>query len=137
VKLDPRRSMLTDPATLALQLSAGRTLLAAGLFAAPVSGARVLGMDTATAQRVSWLTRMLAVRDGAIGAGGVLAGRRGGDVATWVLAGAVADAVDAIVIAGALRRGRLSGLPAAGTVAGAGGAAVVGAVTAWRTRRRS
>jgi hypothetical protein len=136
----PRRSdriAVPDARSLALQLGAGRTVLAAMIMAAPVPAARLLGADTATAQRVTWLTRMMAVRDGALGAG-ALASTRSDDArgaGGWVLGGAISDAVDAAVIAGALTQGRVRGIVPIGIVLGASLAAAVGASTAVRLRR--
>ena len=101
---------------------------------APVVFVRLLGADTATAQRVTWLTRMLAVRDGALGVGTAAAARSGGS-SGWLIGGAVSDAVDAAVIAAALKQGRLRGVIPAATVVGAAGAAALGFVTAARLRR--
>src|SRR5690349_17432370 len=102
MRIDPRRIELPDPHAMALQIAAGRTLIAASVLAAPVMAGRVMGTDTATAQRVAWLTRMLGARDGALGAGGAWAARKGGSAAMpWLIGGAFADAVDAVVVAGA------------------------------------
>lgn len=121
---------------MALQLAAGRTLLASAIMAAPVLAARVLGTDTATAQRVVWLTRMTAVRDGALGVGGLAAVRRGGAHAVpWLVGGAVSDAVDALVLAQALKQGRIKGVAPAAIVPLGALAAVSGAVAAFRLRR--
>jgi hypothetical protein len=137
VKLDLRSVRLPEPDSMAMQLAAGRAVFAATMTAAPVFSARLLGADTATAQRVTWLTRMMAVRDGALGAGGVAAARRGGAApAPWLLGGAVSDAVDAIVIAAALKQGRVKGLVPRLIVPAAAATAAVGAVTALRLRRR-
>jgi hypothetical protein len=122
-----------DTHALAWQIAAGRTVIATSIMAAPVASARALGTDTATAQRVSWLTRMTAIRDGAIGVGGVLAARRGA-AAPWLLAGAASDLVDAVVIGKALRDGRIKGVVATVTVPLAALTAVAGAATAIRLR---
>ncbi|HEX3337226.1 MAG TPA: hypothetical protein VHS54_12260 [Jatrophihabitans sp.] len=135
MKIHLRRPPMPDPQAQALQIAAGRLIAASVIIAAPVFSARLLGADTATAQRVTWLTRMMAIRDGALGAGGIAATRRGDSVATWVLGGAVSDAVDAAVLAAALKRGRARGIVPAGIAVGAAGAAVLGVVTAVRVRR--
>jgi hypothetical protein len=128
---------IPEPETLALQLAAGRTLLAAAIMAAPVPMLRVFGADTATAQRVVWLTRMTAARDGALGVGGLIAARRGGaDATRWIAAGAVSDAVDAVVIASAVRQGRIKGLLPTAMAPLAALAAATGIGTAVRLRRR-
>lgn len=115
----------------------GRLLLGGGFLVAPVASTRVLGVDTATAKRVSFLAQMMAARDMAIGAGTAASSTGGRNPAGWLLAGAVADATDAVVIAGALRSGRARGPVAAGIVGGAVGLsaiAVFGAVGALRRR---
>jgi hypothetical protein len=131
------RIPLPPPGPMALQLTAARTALASVIMAAPVVSARVFGTDTATAQRVVWLVRMAAVRDGALGVGGLAAARRGGSAAVpWLLGGAVSDAVDAVVLAQALKQGRVKGVGPAGIVPLGAVAAVAGVVTALRLRRR-
>lgn len=129
VQVSRRQPSPTDAAAL---IGAGRIGLAALFFTAPVGGVRALGTDTATARRVSWMTRMMAARDGVLGLGTVLAARRGADPVPWVLAGAACDAVDAAAMAGALRQRRIRGLvptasvPIAVLAAGAGFATAVG-----------
>jgi hypothetical protein len=122
------------PEAMARQLALGRVVLAGAFLAAPVPALRLLGADTATAQRVSWLSQMMAVRDGALGVGAAAAARNG-DPRPWLLGGAVADAMDAVVIAGALKHGRLRGIVPTLAVPGGALAAVLGAVTASRLRR--
>jgi hypothetical protein len=127
--------MEVPPAATAQALCLGRTAIATQLLLAPAAATRLVGLDTGTGRRVSWLTRMMAVRDVALGIGGLLAARRGGDPTPWVLGGAAADAVDAAVLAHALRSRRLRGaVPALATV-GAASVAALGAVTAVRLRR--
>jgi hypothetical protein len=128
-----RRIPVPDARSLAVGIAAGRTVIAAGILVAPQLSARFLGADTATARRVTWLTRMMAVRDAALGVGGAYASRRG-DPRPWLIAGAVADAVDAAVLRRALKEGRIAGLVPALAVSGAGAAATVGAITALRRR---
>ena len=123
------------PDRVALALCAGRCVIAAGLLAAPETGTGLVGLDAATARRVSWLTRMAAVRDAALGVGGVVAARRGADPVPWLVGGAAADAVDAVVIGQALRARRLRGALPVAAAAGAAGAAAVGIVTAVRLPR--
>lgn len=124
-----------DARSLALQIGAGRAIIAAAIMTAPVPAARALGADTATAQRVTWLTRMMAVRDGALGVGTVASVRGGRDAASWLIGGAVADALDALVIGAAVKQGRTSGMVPIGIVVGAAGSAAMGALTAVRLRR--
>lgn len=113
--------------TVGIAIGAGRAALGAGFLLAPVASVRVLGLDTATAQRVTWLAQMAAVRDGALGAGTAAAtarGRGGG----WLLAGAASDLTDAVVISAALRQGRLRGVRAQAVV---GFAAAMAAMAGW------
>lgn len=126
------RLTLPHPEVLARQFSAGRALIAASILAAPVPAARLLGLDSATARRVTWLSRMMAVRDGALGVGGLDALRRGNDARPWLLGGAASDAVDAVVIAGALSSGRLKGVLPTAIAVGAAGLAALGAANAAR-----
>lgn len=121
---------------MAQQLALGRALAGTVILAAPVLSARLLGTDSATAQRVVWLTRMMAVRDAALGAGALAAGRGQGPVTPWLIGGAVSDAVDAVVLAQALRTGRAKGLGARAVVPLALGAAAAGALTAVGLRGR-
>jgi hypothetical protein len=126
---------------VAAAIGMGRTLLGAAALAAPVAATRVLGLDSATAKRVTLLARMAAARDIGIGAGTLAAGTLAPDragAAWWLVAGAFADAVDAAAMAGALRRGTVRGLPAAGIAVGAGvsaGIALRAAVALRRGRR--
>ncbi len=124
--------MDASPAAAAQAVCLGRTVIAAQVLLAPVAAARIVGLDTGTARRVSWLTRMLAVRDGALGIGGLLAARRGGNPTPWVIGGAAADAVDATVLAHALRARRLRGAAPVLVTVGAAGVAALGAATAVR-----
>lgn len=123
--------MQLAPLDVARTIGAGRLGLATLYTAAPVVGVRALGTDTATARRVTWMTRMLAARDAALGVGTLLAARRG-DPTPWLLAGAACDAADAAAIAGALRKGRIRGavprltVPFALLAAATGVAAVAG-----------
>ena len=124
------------PHALARSVGVGRLLAGGGFLLAPVGSTRALGLDTATAKRVSFLARMMAARDVVIGAGTAAAGRGTGRPATWLLAGAVADATDAVVIAGALKSGRARGPVAAAVVGIAAVAAAVAAVGALGALRR-
>ncbi|MGH8860124.1 MAG: hypothetical protein ACRDVG_02625 [Jatrophihabitantaceae bacterium] len=113
-------------------IGVGRLVLGATFLAAPRFSVRVLGVDSATAKRMTFLARMAAARDIGLGLGTLGAGTA---AAPWLLAGAGADAVDAVVIAGALRSGTSRGLPAAGIVAGAAATAAVGVWAALTLRR--
>jgi hypothetical protein len=134
--LDRLRFPIPEPAAMAQQLAAGRAVAGTAMLAAPVLSARLLGADSATAQRVAWLTRMMAVRDAALGAGALAATRGDGPVTPWLIGGAVSDAVDALVLSQALRTGRAKGLGAIVVVPVAIGAAAVGVLTAVRLRGR-
>lgn len=125
---DPVRQSRRLPSArnVGLAIGVGRTVIGAAFLAAPVPALRMLGVDTATAARTSWLSRMTAARDGVLGAGTLMssASRRGS--APWLLAGALADAADAAAIATALRNGKVAGIGAIGMVGAAGAAAAVG-----------
>ena len=130
----PSRRGFTGSGAIALTraLGLGRLAIGAAFLAAPLPSVRVLGVDSGTARRVTFLARMAAGRDLVLGAGTMAAGR---GAASWVLAGAVADAVDAAALATAIRQRQAGGVPAYGVVAGAAGAAVVGGAAAWALRR--
>ena len=119
--------------TLGILLASGRAVLGGTFLVAPVTAVRVLGTDTATARRVTWLSQMTAGRDIALAAGALAAEARGRSGAPWVAAGAAADAVDAIAIATAVRTGKLGGLRPTAMVGGAAAAAAVGF---WAAARR-
>ena len=87
-------------------LAAGRVGVGLGMLARPADLPKVLGVDSATAERMAWVTRMLGVREAVVGLGTLDALRSGG-ARPWVLGGAVVDAVDAAVFAGAAARGRV------------------------------
>jgi hypothetical protein len=129
------------PRRLGLGIGAGRTAIGLGFLAAPLASVRVLGLDTATAHRLTWLARMTAVRDLVIGAGTLASVGRGPGAGGWLLAGAAADATDAVILTGALRAGQVSGLAtraiAAGAVVAAGGAvwAAVASATPHTSKR--
>jgi hypothetical protein len=84
---------------------------------------RPLGVDRITAQRMSWLVRMLGARDFALGAGTLAAIRRGG-LAPWLLLAGASDTVDALVLGRATARGDVGRVTGAlATLAGVAGAA--------------
>lgn len=104
-------------------LGAGRVAIGAWMLGRPGGLGRFLGVDRVTAERTTWLTRMVAAREVALGAGTLAAVRRGGAVGPWLVAQAVADAGDAVAIAGGLRRRQVRALPAVLVIlAGLGGA---------------
>jgi hypothetical protein len=126
----PLSGRLPSARTIGLCVGAGRVAIGAVFLAAPVTSVRLLGLDTATAARITWLARMTAVRDTVLGAGTVVsAGRRRG-AAGWLYAGAVSDTVDAAVLAAALREGKVRGWRPQAIAVGAVGAAAIAAVAA-------
>ncbi|HEY8301867.1 MAG TPA: hypothetical protein VIG48_08205 [Jatrophihabitans sp.] len=120
-----------SPGRVAGAIGAGRVLLGAGFLLAPTVSVRVLGVDSGTAKRMRFLARMTAARDIGIGVGTLAAGP-GGDAAPWLLAGALADLTDGVVIAAAMRSGVTRGVAAAGIAAGA---LATGAISVWAARR--
>jgi hypothetical protein len=130
----PRKSLPT-PQSIALGIGMGRLVVGGTFLIAPVLSVRVLGMDTATAKRITFLARMAAARDISLAAGTLNAGSSAAAV-PWLLAGAASDAVDAAVIAGAMRSGTARGLPASGIVVGAALTSAAGIWAALGLRRR-
>jgi hypothetical protein len=126
----PLLTRLPSARTIGLSVGAGRVAIGAVFLAAPVSSVRLLGLDTATAARITWLARMTAVRDTVLGAGTVASASRRRGAAGWLLAGSVSDAVDAAVLAAALREGRIRGWRPQAIAVGAVGAALVAAAAA-------
>jgi hypothetical protein len=124
--------------SLGIAVGAGRLAIGCAVLAGPVVSMRLLGVDTATANRVVWLARMAGVRDVALGAGtmGGAAARRG--QTSWLLAGALTDAGDALAVGLAVRSGRMDRtrgyLVAASAVAGA--AAGLGSAVGMLRRQR-
>jgi hypothetical protein len=129
----PRRhflSRLPSARATGLCVGAGRMAIGAVFLAAPVSSVRLLGLDTATAARITWLARMTAARDGVLGTGTLVSSAREDGAGAWLLAGSVSDAVDAAVLVAALREGRVRGFPAQAVIAAAVVAACTGAAAA-------
>jgi hypothetical protein len=136
--LVPSTRRFPGPDALARSIGVGRVVLGGGFLLAPALSTRILGVDSATAKRVTFLAQMMAARDVAIGAGTALAATGGRNPAGWLLAGAVADGTDAVVIARAVASGRASGPIAVGIAGGAvavSALAVFGALGAARRRR--
>jgi hypothetical protein len=125
---------LPTPRTSGIAIGIGRIGLGGAFMASPEFSTRVLGLDAVTARRVSWLARMLAVRDIALGAGTIASSVTGRDASLWLLGGAVSDAVDAAAITGAVRAKRLPAAKAGAMVLLAAGAAALGAVVAGQAR---
>ena len=133
----PEASRFLPPTQgIAVGIGAARVLVGLTCMVAPITSVRVLGVDTATAKRVTYLARLAAVRDIALGAG-ALADLRAGAGAGWLLAGAGTDLADAALIAGALRSGKVRGLGASSIALGAVASAGMGIwAAAGRIRRR-
>ena len=107
-----------------------RVGVGAGFLAAPVFSVRMLGVDTATASRLTFLARMAAARDGALGVGTVYSLLRRRSPAPWLLAGAFCDACDAAFIGLAAKQRKLDPVRAGLVVASAAGAAALAGATA-------
>ena len=113
-----RFGLPTVPARLSAD-SLGLVRAGAGvtMLAQPTVLPRLLGADSATATRVTWVTQMLGAREVALGLGAFVALRRGGPAArTWLVAGALADSIDAVAVSAAIARGRASRVTGAGVV---------------------
>lgn len=111
--------------SVARMLAGGRTAVGAALLARPEMLARGLRVDTATARRTAWMARMLGARDLALGAGALWALTRGGQPRPWLVAGAVADAVDAAALVTALRQRQVAAPAALLTIGTAAGSVAV------------
>jgi hypothetical protein len=123
-----------SPRTAAIAIGAGRVGLGTGFLLLPEQSTRMLGLDAVTARRISWLARMTAARDIALGAGTVTSAVSRHDPSWWLLGGAISDAVDAVALAGAVRAKRLPVTRAGAMVFLAAAAAAAGAVVADRSR---
>lgn len=125
-----------DAAAVALALGAGRVVIGLGFLAAPTVAVRLLGVDAASAKRMTFLARMAAARDIGLG-GGTIAARSGPGVVAWLVAAAAADAVDAVAITRAVRTGPAGGPVAYVTAAGAAAAVPAGLWAALRLRHQA
>jgi hypothetical protein len=127
---------------LARQIGLARAGLGVSLLTAPVPLIRMVGVDTATARRMSWVTRLAAARDLGLGIGTLAAVRAAGsggeavDAARWVAIGAAADVADTVIVTAALRAGRFGTIRGSLMAASAVGGAVLGAVAAVGLRGR-
>jgi hypothetical protein len=124
--------------SLTALLGAGRLAIGSAFLAYPAESVRILGVDTASANRMVWLARMTAVRDAAIGLGvlGTAVTRRGR--ARALMLSALVDATDAVVLAVAAREKRVDrvrGYAAAAVGAAGALAGLAGAATLLRRRR--
>lgn len=106
------------------RLSVGRAAAGVSMIARPRMLPTTLGVDSAAATRMSWVTQMLGAREVALGAGTWAALRHGDRRATrlWLYAGLLSDAVDAIAIGAAVAQGRVSKVTGGAVVAIAGAA---------------
>jgi hypothetical protein len=120
--------------TLGIAIGAGRIGLGGAFLAAPETSTRLLGLDAVTARRISWLARMTAARDIALGVGTLVSSLSGRDAEIWLLGGAASDAVDSIAIAAAVKAGRLPVLKAGSMVLLAAAAAAAGIAVADQLR---
>jgi len=110
------------------QLAVGRTGAGAVMIVRPRALPGLLGVDSATSSRMSWAVQMLGSREIALGVGTLVALRSGNGAAarTWVAAGVICDAMDALVVGAGLARRRLPSAGGATTLAVAVGAAASG-----------
>ena len=120
---------------MAFAIGAGRTVLGTAFLLDPVRSVRFMGVDAATANRMTWMAQMMAVRDAVIGAGTLGAAARG-EGAAWLIGGAVADFVDAVAIGKAVQDGRLKGAVPTMVSVGAVGLAGIALVAAIGARRQ-
>lgn len=110
------RALVGTPRSLAV----ARIAFGAVVLARPAMLARGMRVDSATARRTTWLARMFASREIALGAATLLALRGDGNHRPWLAANAAIDALDAAALLVAARQ-RQAG--AAAAIAGAAGAA--------------
>ena len=131
-----RVDLLPANRLIAAGIGGGRIAIGVSFLSSPVTFLRLIGLDTASATRVTWLARIAAIRDVVLGAGTLFAAVTGRDDTSWLLAGAACDAVDAVVTGAAAREGRVDrfrgALVTAGAVASA--AAGVAALATGRSR---
>ncbi|HEX5495083.1 MAG TPA: hypothetical protein VFX70_10970 [Mycobacteriales bacterium] len=102
--------------TLAASTGIFRAIVGPALLARPDALARLLGMDSVTARRTAWLTRLLAGRETALGLGALHAALTGRPVRPWLATQAVSDATDATAILLAARSRHVTRTPAAALV---------------------
>ncbi|MEP6598077.1 MAG: hypothetical protein ABJB98_01355 [Actinomycetota bacterium] len=126
---------VVDARTIGLGINAGRAVLGATVLVLPVGALRQLAVDPSTLPRVSWLIRTAGIRDAALGTGAVVS-LVGGGGASWVLAGAACDAVDAVVTAQAVRDQSVDALRGRVVAGVAVASAALGVVSAIALRRR-
>jgi hypothetical protein len=116
-------------------IGGGRVAIGVAFALNPVTSVRVLGIDTATANRLAWLAQMTAARDIVLGAGTLFASISGRGSGPWLLAGAASDLADAAALTGALTRRQVAAVPAIAIAAGAVGLAGVAVASVARNAR--
>jgi peptide-methionine (R)-S-oxide reductase len=104
------RNPLPAARRVALAVNAARLTLGVALLTDPAGMVRQLGVDQASAVRMSWLARIAGARDAALGTGTAVALLRGHDQRAWLLAGASCDLVDAFVSAQTAQQRRVDPL---------------------------
>ena len=115
------------------RLAAGRTGAGAVMLARPRLMPQVMGVDSASAARSTWVVQMLGAREIALGLG-TLASLRMDDrraTRTWLTAGVLCDGLDAVVVGAGVLSGRLS-KPVGGAVVLTALAAAAGGLRALR-----
>ena len=121
---------------IAAGIGGGRIAIGVSFLSSPVTFLRLIGLDTASATRVTWLARIAGIRDVVLGGGTLFAAVTGRDDTSWLLAGVVCDAVDAVVTGAAAHEGRVDRFRGPLVTAGAVASAVAGvaALAAGRSR---
>lgn len=109
-------------------VAVGRVLVGVGALARPRLMPGLLGVDSGTAERMSWLSRMFGAREIALGAG-LLLSRSPEAEREWALGAALSDAVDAAAFAAAVRGGVVRGALGTAFAAMAVGATGTGVMT--------
>ena len=96
----------------------GRAGAGVVMLARPSLLPRVIGIDSASAARTTWLVQMLGARELALGLGALHELRRGDGRAArvWLTAGLLSDTADALVMAAAVSRGKASKVPGLATI---------------------
>src|SRR5204863_7741313 len=73
---------------IAAGIGGGRIAIGVSFLSFPVTFLRLIGLDTASATRMTWLARIAGVRDVVLGAGTQVGGGTGRDDASWLAPGA-------------------------------------------------
>ena len=120
---------------IGLLIGGGRVAIGLAFAVNPVTSVRILGVDTATANRLAWLAQMTAARDIVLGAGTLFTSISGRGSGPWLIAGAASDLADAAALSGALTRRQVAAVPAIGIAAGAVGLAGLAIGSAVRNAR--